>query len=67
MPNKHEYQELRIYPELEVSVEVQENRDENNPRKLRVSAWGIICGRRKDIASGNTLIVVAAKSVTINL
>jgi len=36
-PNKRKYQDPKVYPELKLNIEVQDNRDENHPRKLKVS------------------------------
>lgn len=66
-PQQRKPQELVIYPELDLSVEIVDTSDADHPRKIRVTGkadWSIAYGPRKSINHGRALLAVKAKSKT---
>ncbi|KAF8416716.1 hypothetical protein EV426DRAFT_625867 [Tirmania nivea] len=64
-PQKRKPQELLVYPELDISVEIVDNRHFGHPKKMRITGkadWGLAYGTRTAVNHGSALIAIEAKS-----
>lgn len=57
---------LRIYPEMDLSVVIDDHRDPNFPKKIKITGkadWALSHDRRADSGAGSALLAVEAKSM----
>jgi hypothetical protein len=57
---------LRIYPEMDLTVVIDDRRDPNFPKKIKITGnadWALSHDRRADSGAGSALLAVEVKSM----